>query len=293
MHIEKSVIYHINGQPIHAHEEGPPNAQIAILLHGWSSSWYAVSPLLPLLSERYHCIAVDLPGYGESPPLPQRVTIPDYADLIADLIRGLTKRPVVLVGHSMGGMTSLTIATRHPEIVERIVLIDPTISGRLSLYINLFISPITLLERGRLFNFIVAKMEPLFVNITDRLMRPSQFAEHTGLTEKDYHRLRADARHPGQGKVRAECYWAMRANDLRGHLGDMDKPTLAIWGLEDNTVPLRDASALAQECPDIDLRFIPNAGHWPQFEKPRLTKRYVRAFLSTPLKLLNLLNLGL
>ena len=40
--------------------------------------------------------------------------------------------------------------------------------------------------------------------------------------------------------------------------------------------------------PDADLRIIPNAGHWPQFEKWDLTERYIRAFLSTPLNLLNL-----
>jgi pimeloyl-ACP methyl ester carboxylesterase len=57
--------------------------------------------------------------------------------------------------------------------------------------------------------------------------------------------------------------------------------------LEDNTVPLRDASVVAREWPDADLRVIPNAGHWPQFETPELTLRYMRAFLSTPLKLLN------
>ena len=63
-------------------------------------------------------------------------------------------------------------------------------------------------------------------------------------------------------------------------------PSLYIWGMEDNTVPLRDASAVVHELPDADLRIIPNAGHWPQFEALDITQRYVRAFLSTPIKLL-------
>ncbi len=287
MPLEREVILKINNQAIHAQEEGPQKAQVALLIHGWSSSWYATSPLMPLINQRYHCVVVDLPGYGESPRLQERTTIAAYADLLAELIRELDDRPAVLIGHSMGGMISLTIALRHPDIVERMVLIAPTISGRLSLYINLFISPVTLLERMALFNAIVSRLEPLFLNVTDRLMRPSQFAEQTGLNEEDYLRLRADARRPGQGRVRAECYWAMRDSDLRGQLGEIDKPILAIWGLEDNTVPLRDASALANELPEVDLRFIPNAGHWPQFERPLVTRRYVRAFLNTPLKLLS------
>jgi len=192
----------------------------------------------------------------------------------------------VLVGHSMGGMISLTMALRHPELVERMVLLCPTISGRLSTFINVFISPITLLERSRLGNRLVAALEPQMLSVTDRLMRPASFAERSGITEDVYHHLRADARRPGQGRVRAECYWAMRDGDLRGKLGSIKVPSLVLWGMEDNTVPLRDASVVADEWPDADLRIIPKAGHWPQFETPDLTRRYVRAFLSTPIKLL-------
>lgn len=279
-------IHFVNGQPIHIHEEGPPGRQVALVIHGWSSSWYALSPLISFLSERYTCLAVDLPGYGASPPLTQRATIPLYADLLADLLRQTTQKPAVIVGHSMGGMTALTMALRHPDLIERLVLVCPTISGRLSNFINIFISPITLMERFGLGSLLISAVEGLVVGLTDRLMRPASFAEVTGISQAEYHRLRADARRPGQGRVRAECFWAMRNNDLRGQLSKIDKPSLVIWGMEDNTVPLRDASVVAREWPSADLRVIPNAGHWPQFETPELMKRYVRAFLSTPLKLL-------
>jgi pimeloyl-ACP methyl ester carboxylesterase len=281
-------IYNINGQPVHVHEEGKTNSRIAILIHGWSSSWYALSPLLPQLSKSYHCLAVDLPGYGESPKMPERATIPAYADLIAGLIQQVTDKPVVLVGHSMGGMISLTLTLRNPKLVERLVLLGPTISGRLSMYINLFVAPITLLERFSLTNKIVSTFEPHFIRITDALTRPASFAERTGVSEKDYQRIRSDIRRPGQGRVRAECYWAMRNNDLRGKLKAINVPSLVLWGMEDNTVPLRDASVVADEMPEADLRVLPKAGHWPQFEAPEVTERYVRGFLSTPLKLLTL-----
>ena len=111
-------------------------------------------------------------------------------------------------------------------------------------------------------------------------------AARTGITEQDYVQLRADARRPGQGRVRAECFRAMRENDLRGKLSQIKVPTLALWGMEDNTVPLRDASVIADEMSDVDLRVIPNAGHWPQFETPVVTQRYVRGFLGAPIKLL-------
>jgi len=276
-------LHTINGQQIYAVEEGQPNRQVALLIHGWSSSWYAMSPLLGLLSQRFQAIAVDLPGFGKSPPLPERVTIPAYADLLADFIEEVTDGPVVLVGHSMGGMISLTMALRYPVLVERMVLIGPTISGRLSPYINLVVSPITLLERFGLGSLIVSTFERLMVGITDRLMRPASFAERTGITEDDYKRLRADVRRRGQGRVRAECFFAMREGDLRGRLSQVEAPSLVLWGAEDNTVPLRDAGVVADEWPEADLRIIPKAGHWAHFETPDITRRQIASFLGLPL----------
>jgi len=270
-------------QQIHAVEEGHPNRQVALLIHGWSSSWYAMSPLIRLLSQRFRAIAIDLPGYGASPPLPERVTIPAYAGLLADFAERVTDGPVVLVGHSMGGMISLTMALHYPELVERMVLIGPTISGRLSQYINLWISPITILERFGLGSLIVSTFERMMVGITDRIMRPASFAERSGITREEHQRLQADVRRPGQGKVRAECFFAMRENDLCGRLGQVEAPALVLWGAEDNTVPLRDAGVVADEWPDADLRIIPKAGHWPHFETPDTVRRQVASYLGLPL----------
>ncbi len=280
-------VYEINGQQIYVREEGTPNKQVALLIHGWSSSWFALSPIFPSLSKRFRCMAVDLPGYGKSPRGEEPATMPGYADLLAALIQEVSpKRPIVLIGHSMGGMISLTLTSRHPQLVERMILLSPTISGHLSLFIDLFIAPITMLERFAIGNLLVSLFESQMMWATDRLMRPASIAENSGVTEADYRQLRADARRLGQGQVRAECFWAMRQGDLRGKLGGINTPTLAIWGLEDNTVPLRDASVLADELADVDLRFIPKASHWPQFETPDLTRRYIEGFLGRPMNLL-------
>ncbi len=140
-------VYNLHGQEVYAVEAGSPNRQTAILIHGWSSSWYALSPLLQLLSLRFHCLAVDLPGYGQSPPLPGRTTLPAYADVLTELIARVSNGPVVLVGHSVGGMAGITLALRQPALVERLVLIALTITGGLSTYPNLVVTPVMLLER--------------------------------------------------------------------------------------------------------------------------------------------------
>ncbi|MBP1464397.1 alpha/beta fold hydrolase [Candidatus Chloroploca sp. M-50] len=273
----------IDGTRIYAREEGPRTGQICLLIHGWSSSWYAMSPLLPILSRRFHCLAVDLPGYGNSERLPTRTTIMRYVDLLAKLVQEFTDSPATLIGHSMGGMISITMALRYPQLIDRMVLLAPTISGQLSAWITYAIAPITMLERHTIADRLVSAMEPSLLRITDRLMRPASFAERSAISEADYLRLRADARRPGQGRVRAECYTAMRDNDLRGRLRNLETPALVIWGAEDNTVPLRDAGVVADEWVGADLRIVPKAGHWPQFETPEFTWRMLASYLALPL----------
>lgn len=274
--------YTVDGVRIYAREEGPATGQVALCLHGWSSSWYALSPLLPLLARRFRCVAIDLPGYGNSERLSERTTIERYARVMASLIQELSDSPAVVVGHSMGGMIGITLALLYPQLVDRLVLICPTISGQLSTYINAVVSPITMLERHAVANNIVAALEPSMLALTDRIMRPASFAERTEISDEDYARLRADARRRGEGRVRAECYWAMRDNDLRGRLSQLQTPGLVIWGAEDNTVPLRDAGVVADEWRGVDLRIVPKAGHWPQFETPTYTRRALAAYLGLP-----------
>lgn len=276
-------IFNINGQDIHVIESGHPNRQIVLLIHGWSSSWYAMSPLIGLMSQRFRVLAVDLPGYGKSPKLNKRTTIEDYVDLLADLLEAESDGPVVLIGHSMGGMISLHMANKYPALVERMVLICPTITGKLSTYINLVVFPVTLAESLPFSKYISKAIEGAIVGLTDRIMRPASFAERTGITQEDYHRIRADARRPDQGQVRAECFSAMRDNDLSEQIHNTETPALVLWGAEDNTVPLRDAGVVADEWPLADLRILPKAGHWPHFEQPDKIKRLIASFLGVPL----------
>jgi pimeloyl-ACP methyl ester carboxylesterase/CRP-like cAMP-binding protein len=256
---------------------------VALLIHGWSSSSYALSPLIEMLNQRFRCLAVDLPGYGKSPKFEAKTTIPAYADLLAGLIEQAADGPVVLIGHSMGGMISLTLTERYPMLVDRMVLICPTITGQLSNYINLFVSPITAAERFKVGQIISGWVQNAVIGITDRIMRPASFAHRTGITEEEYSRLRSDARQPNQGTVRAECYRAMRDNNLAGHLNHIETPSLILWGAEDNTVPLRDSGVVADEWPQAELRILPKAGHWPHFERPEATRRLIASFLGLPI----------
>lgn len=275
-------VYTVDGQPVYVQESGPPNGPLAVLIHGWSSSHFTWKPILASLSRRYRCIAVDLPGFGQSPPPPRPPTIAGYADMIAEIIEHASDRSALVLGHSMGGQIAATVALRHPVLVERLVMLNPAISGRLSKRVNMLLSPHVFVERYPFMEWLLHVLAKTPLDYTDFLLKPSNFAERANVSDEDYQRIRADARRRGQGGVRAACLSAMRDADLRGMLGTIEAPALVVWGAEDDIVPLRDAGAVAAEWPAADLRIIPNAGHWPQFEQPDATMRHIANFLGLP-----------
>ncbi|HMO57593.1 MAG TPA: alpha/beta fold hydrolase [Roseiflexaceae bacterium] len=274
--------FDIEGQRVVVQESGLARGPLAVLIHGWASSSFTWNPLLPALSRRYRCLAIDLPGFGHSPAPHQPPTIAGYAEMVARLIEHESDRAVLLLGHSMGGQIATTLALRYPMLVERMVLLNPAISGRLSTRVNMLFAPHVVLERVPFVERLLAFAARTPIDYTDYLMKPSNFAELATIAPEDYKRIRADARRVGQGRTRAACFSAMKKGDLRGQLGSVETPTLVVWGAEDNIVPLRDAGVVAAEWPKADLRIIPNCGHWPQFEQPDATRRHIAHFLGLP-----------
>jgi pimeloyl-ACP methyl ester carboxylesterase len=103
--------------------EGP----VVILLHGIASSSQTFKDLLPMLSDRYRCISIDLLGFGES-PAGQDYTIEEHVEAIEATIRSLRLRaPFTLVGHSLGSLLSSRFAARYPAQVSHLVMVSPPI----------------------------------------------------------------------------------------------------------------------------------------------------------------------
>jgi pimeloyl-ACP methyl ester carboxylesterase len=119
----------VNGLNIHYYVAGA--GPDVIFLHGWASSSKMWAGLLPQLAADYRCWSLDLPGFGDSDkPAPSWYSIPNYTLFINEFARLLELGPLRLVGHSMGGLIALDLGARHPERVERLVAINPVITGR-------------------------------------------------------------------------------------------------------------------------------------------------------------------
>lgn len=119
----------VDGVDIAWIDTGPPPSDAGqpplVLIHGLSSHMGYWEYQVPVLARTHRVLAVDLPGYGASGRPDAPYTPPWYADLLATWMETVGLTRAILVGHSMGGQISLTLALRHPEKVDRLVLAAP------------------------------------------------------------------------------------------------------------------------------------------------------------------------
>ncbi len=116
--------------------QGPP----LVLLHGFGESTLAFAPVIPELAKRFAVVAIDLNGFGftERPKDRASYTLAGQARLVLSVLDRLGLDRVRLAGHSYGGGLALYLAARHPERIDRLLLIDNT----LPLYASLRRSPL-------------------------------------------------------------------------------------------------------------------------------------------------------
>lgn len=107
-----------------------PAARTFVLVHGIGMGRVVFTGVAERLSAHGRVIALDLPGFGGSPEPGSAATLEVTAEVLAQFIRDEVAGPVVLVGHSMGTQIVAEIALKHPALVDRLVLIAPTVNRR-------------------------------------------------------------------------------------------------------------------------------------------------------------------
>jgi pimeloyl-ACP methyl ester carboxylesterase len=108
-----------------------PDAPVMVLVHGYGSSWHTWGRVVDKLSAEFQLFALDLRGMGRSGRMGSGSERQTWADDVASVVAELSERPVVLVGHSLGGWVAAAVAAQRPELVSKAVLVEPY-SGALS-----------------------------------------------------------------------------------------------------------------------------------------------------------------
>jgi pimeloyl-ACP methyl ester carboxylesterase len=111
----------VNGLQMYyeVHGDGPP----LVLLHGGALTIsLTFGPMIPTLAESHQVIAVEMQGHGHTADIDREMTLESFADDIVALLGQLGIRRADLFGYSLGGAVSLAIASRHPDLVGKLVL---------------------------------------------------------------------------------------------------------------------------------------------------------------------------
>jgi pimeloyl-ACP methyl ester carboxylesterase len=250
------------GPLVHYAEQGDPNGEALLFLHGYTDSWFSFSRLLPLLPDRYHAYALSQRGHGDSERLPDGYAIDDFAADVVAFLDAAGAARATLVGHSMSSQIARRVAATRPERVARLVLI-----GALATPVNAAV-----LELRDAVRALEDPVPPDFV----RDFQASTI--HAPVPLPFFDRVVAES------LMLPSRVWQAVADgfcafDDRADLARIAAPTLILWGDRDAYFPGEEQKRLAGAIPGARLTVYPETGHTPHWERPERVAADLAAFI--------------
>lgn len=264
----EELVVDVGGVATHCLIAGPAGAQRVIFIHGLGGSYETWSLNLPAFAGQFRICALDLVGAGSSDKPAMDYRIHSLADFLARFLDALDGdwQHVSLVGHSLGGAIALAFASRYPERVERLVLVD---SAGLGLEIN-----------GEVLDLVRA--EPTVEGIRTEL---THFFAHQGLVQQALveqlyqQRLQPGAREALLATTEAAFGGNRQHVDLRETLAALHSKALVVWGNEDSVIPVAHAQN-ASRTPGSEVEVFDACGHCPHIERAEAFNELATSFLS-------------
>jgi pimeloyl-ACP methyl ester carboxylesterase len=258
----------IRGIVLHYLEWGSPHDPPLLLIHGGSAHAHWWDHVAGDLAHDYRVIALDLRGHGESGwAAPPSYEIDDYVEDIAAVVTHLQLAPFTLIGHSLGGLISLSYATRYSAMLTGLIVID--MGPRL--------------QPSRRMQLLSRIPAPIYRNEEDlfhrfRLMPEETWAEPALLQ----HIARHSARPLGDGRLTLKidrATFIRGPHDVSAQLDHITCPVLLIRGGASQTLSGDKAQEMVALCPRLQLREVPGAGHHVFLDNPVAFLDGVRHFL--------------
>jgi pimeloyl-ACP methyl ester carboxylesterase len=281
----RSISYHtieIDGLKIFYREAGPADAPAVLMLHGFPSSSRMWEPLLPLLSDQYHLVAPDYPGFGHS-SAPSTSDFDYTFDNLARVMNELTTKlgitNYVLFMQDYGGPVGFRLALSHPERVRGII-IQNAVSHEQGL------SPLWQARR-KYWADPVHELESLKANFTSyeatrqrhigSSPHPDRYDPDTWTDEYAF------LTRSGQADIQTTLFLDYRTNVAsyslwQKWLREVRPPTLVVWGKYDASFTVAGATAYAGDVPSAEVHLL-EAGHFALDEATDEVASLVRRFL--------------
>jgi pimeloyl-ACP methyl ester carboxylesterase len=252
------------------HHRGGSGAPL-VLIHGIGHTWRGWKPMLPLLADRFDVLAVDLPGFGHSAPLPAAVeaTPEALADAVEDEMGRAGFDRAHIAGNSLGGWIALELARRGRA--ETVTAISPAglAHAREKEWGKAVLVGLRWVTRN------APAPEALLRNpITRSLLSGPSFARPW---KKDPDELIEEAELYGNCPGFEPAMPHVLGAQPRG-LTTLDVPVLLLWGTLDIVLLPRQARRFERLIPGAELRYLKGIGHVPMSDAPEQLAEAIAEF---------------
>jgi pimeloyl-ACP methyl ester carboxylesterase len=266
-----------DGLRIHYRDQGPRDAPVVVLVHGFSASLHAWEPWVARLPD-YRVISLDLPGHGLTRAPADYVPSTGRSVAVVDqLTARLGVQRFVLGGNSMGGGVSWNYALSHPQKLAGLVLVDaggwPSTEkpkGQPMVF-KLLANPVGRWALRNADPKLMAEKGLKQAYGDEALVTPAVVTRYVELARAPGHRaiLTGGRGGPPGPKVTPETFKAITA------------PTLVMVGEKDQVIPAENSRKLAGAIPGAKLVVYPEGGHVPMEQLPDKSAADLRAFLAS------------
>ena len=278
-----------NGVRLHYAAEG--KGELILFAHGFPEFWYAWKNQLDEFGRTHLAVAPDLRGYNLSSKPPR---VEDYAaPLLVEDLRGLAEhlghKKFALVAHDWGGMVAWAFAILHPEMLERLVIINAPHPGIFER--ELTNNPEQRKASQYILLFRTAMAEPMLQAANYAALVASVLREGLAkgyFTEEDKQAYLEAWSQPGALTGGLNYYRAAPLGAFAGEKASLSSalpsllvrvPTLVIWGEQDSYLLPGNLAGLEQYVPNLTVRRIPEGSHWVIHEQPAAINTAIREFL--------------
>jgi pimeloyl-ACP methyl ester carboxylesterase len=257
---------------------GPP----VVLVHGMVNSSRHWESVAMRLADRYHVIAPDLLGHGDSARPRGDYSIGAHAASIRDLLAAIGVDRATIVGHSLGGGIAMQFFWQFPQRVERLALVS---SGGLGHEVSPMLRGAALPGVGPL--LAIAANRRVLSGLRDLGARVEGRSRTVGVVMQQTARALRPLEHPDARK--AFLHTLRSVIDLRGQRVSArdrlyllsDVPTLIVWGGRDHTIPIEHGRTTHAAVPGSRFVTLPDAAHFPHLEDPAGLAEALRDWLDT------------
>ena len=273
----------VDGIKIFYREAGPANAPAVLLLHGFPTSSHMFRNLIPELADRYHVIAPDYPGYGQS-DMPDRATSPTPSIALESLSMALldqlgVKRYAMYV-MDYGAPVGWRLALKHPERITALIVQNGNAydEGLKEFWdpIKAYWSDHSEVHRKAL--YVLVAPETTKFQYTDGVsdvsrIDPDNWVHDQALLDR-----------PGNADIQMDIFYDYRTNlplypAVQAYFRKHQPPTLIVWGKNDKIFPADGADPYKRDLPEVEFHLL-DTGHFALEDKADEMVPLIRDFLN-------------